>query len=385
MTKKKSLLTFVLAVCLIVPAMFMLSACGHKHSAVAEWSSDATYHWHVCEDKNCNELLDKAEHTYDNDADTTCNVCGYERPEHDHTATAWTSDGTYHWHDCTVSGCGEQFDKAEHSWGDGVVTKEATFLEDGEKTHTCSVCQKTRTESISMEYIDVNYVESDAEVQTKVRFTVTEAGTYYFRYEVKNCGFSNGYYWINMNKVGGGLQQTDTTHAQAKIYDANKQLIKTGMYTRAAGQFGAVETSSDTPEIVRGLMENGVKYLEMPFVTPGEYEIVVTHYQKTIATLEYNEGIFSKTNVALWNNNYNYFKLTLTEEILNGSSGSDLQLSADPATGLTWQFLDADGNPVEKQEGDSDTYYSAPVAGTYYIVIYTETKQTGVTVSASLV
>ena len=125
----------------------------------------------------------------------------------------------------------------------------------------------------------------------------------------------------------------------------------------------------------------------MPFVTPGEYEMVVTHYpSNSYQTLEYSEGTFSKTNVALWDNRYNYFKLTLTDEMLKGGSyGTDLQLSASPATGLTWQFLDANGNPVEKQEGDSDTYYSAPAAGTYYIVIYTKTKQTGVTVSASLV
>ena len=334
MTKKKSIWAFVLALCLIVPAMFMMTACGHKHTAVTEWSSDATYHWHVCEDEKCQEQLDKAEHT----------------------------------------------------WDAGVITKEATFLEDGEKTYTCSVCKRTKTEAVAYNYVDLNYVEKE-DTQTYTKFTVTEAGTYYFRYEVKNCGFGNGYYWINMNKVGGGLKQKDTTHEQAKIYDANKKLIKTGMDTRAAGQFGAVETSSDTPEIVRELMENGVKYLEMPFVTPGEYEMVVTHYQKTIATLEYSEseGTFSKTNVALWNNSYNYFKLTLTDEILAGSSGSDLQLGAYPAKGLTWQFLDANGNPVEKQEGDSDTYYSAPAAGTYYIVIYTATKQTGVTVSASLV
>ena len=68
-----------------------------------------------------------------------------------------------------------------------------------------------------------------------------------------------------------------------------------------------------------------------------------------------------------------------------GNYGTELQLGASPATGLTWQFLDANGNPVEKQEGDSDTYYSSPAAGTYYIVIYTTTMQKGVTVSASLV
>ena len=113
--------------------------------------------------------------------------------------------------------------------------------------------------------------------------------------------------------------------------------------------------------------------------------MVVTHYQNNIATLEYSEGTFSKTNVALWDNCYNYFKLTLTDEMLAGGYyGTDLQLNASPATGLTWQFVDADGNPVEKKEGDTDTYYSTPAAGTYYIVIYSATKQTGVTVSARL-
>ena len=70
--------------------------------------------------------------------------------------------------------------------------------------------------------------------------------------------------------------------------------------------------------------------------------------------------------------------------LAGGYYGTDLQLYATPATGLTWQFVDANGNPVEKQDGDTDTYYSSLSAGTYYIVIYSETKQTGVTVSASL-
>ena len=137
----------------------------------------------------------------------------------------------------------------------------------------------------------------------------------------------------------------------------------------------------------KGLMDNGVKYLEMPFVTPGEYEMIVTHYAGNCSTaLVYNAGSFSKANVVLWNGSYKYYSITLTDDILHGTVnyGQDLQLYATPATGLTWQFVDANGNPVEKQDGDSDTYYSSLSAGTYYIVIYSETKQTGVTVSASL-
>ena len=312
-------------------------------------------------------------------------MCGYERPAHDHAAIAWSSDATYHWHDCTVSGCGEQFDKAEHVWDEGTVTTPATFKSDGEKTYTCTVCEKAKTETVTMEYIDVNFVKSDAEVQTKVRFTVAEAGTYYFRYEVQDCGFANGYYWINMNKVDGTLQQTDTNHAQAKIYDANKQLVKEGLQTQAPGQFMAVR--DEDAQTRKGLMDNGVKYLEMPFVTPGEYEMIVTHFAgNNFTALDYSGGSFSKTNVTLWDNTYKYYSITLTDDILHGDIdyGQDLQLNASPATGLTWQFVDADGNPVEKKEGDTDTYYSTPAAGTYYIVIYSATKQTGVTVSASL-
>lgn len=390
---KKSIRAILSVVFVLVLGATMLVACNkdkgeetpETHTYSQTWSYDSSEHWHQCTLDGHTDVADKAAHTYDNDADTTCNVCGYERPAHDHAATDWSSDATYHWHDCTVSGCGEQFDKAEHVWDEGTVTTPATFTSDGEKTYTCTVCEKTKTETVTMEYIDVNFVKSDAEVQTKVRFTVAEAGTYYFRYEVQDCGFANGYYWINMNKVDGTLQQTDTNHAQAKIYDANKQLVKEGLQTQGPGQFMAVR--DEDAQTRKGLMDNGVKYLEMPFVTPGEYEMIVTHFAgNNFTALDYSGGSFSKTNVTLWDNTYKYYSITLTDDILHGDIdyGQDLQLNASPATGLTWQFVDADGNPVEKKEGDTDTYYSTPAAGTYYIVIYSATKQTGVTVSASL-
>ena len=390
---KKRLLTILLSLVAATCLTFALTACGgnktecekNGHSFSTEWLNDATDHWHKC--ANCNEVSDKAAHVYDNDVDATCNTCGYERAAHTaHTAgTVWKNDETNHWHVCTASGCEEKLDTAAHTWNAGEITTPATFTSDGVKTYTCNVCEKTKTETVTMEYIDVNFVKSDAEVQTKVRFTVAEAGTYYFRYEVQDCGFANGYYWINMNKVDGTLQQTDTNHAQAKIYDANKQLVKEGLQTQAAGQFMAV--SNEDAQTRKGLMDNGVKYLEMPFVTPGEYEMIVTHFAEIDFTaLDYSDGSFSKTNVTLWDNTYKYYSITLTDDILNGdiNYGQDLQLNVSPATGLTWQFVDADGNPVEKKDGDTDIYYSTPAAGTYYIVIYSATKQTGVTVSASL-
>ncbi len=390
---KKTIRMILSLVLVLVLGAALLVACNNKggeepetHTYSTTWSHDASEHWRQCTQDGHTDVADKAAHTYDNDADTTCNVCGYARAAHVHAAaTAWSKDATNHWHVCTASGCEEKLDTAAHTWNAGEITTPATFTSDGVKTYTCTVCQKTKTETVTMEYIDVNFVKSDAEVQTKVRFTVAEAGTYYFRYEVQDCGFANGYYWINMNKVDGTLQQTDTNHAQAKIYDANKQLVKEGLQTQASGQFMAV--SDEDAQTRKGLMDNGVKYLEMPFVTPGEYEMIVTHFAEIDFTaLDYSDGSFSKTNVTLWDNSYKYYSITLTDDILHGdiNYGQDLQLNASPATGLIWQFVDADGNPVEKKEGDTDTYYSTPAAGTYYIVIYSATKQTGVTVSASL-
>ena len=54
----------------------------HEHS-YGDWSKDGTSHWHECTDDDCpnreESIKDKAAHVYTDDADTTCNVCGYER------------------------------------------------------------------------------------------------------------------------------------------------------------------------------------------------------------------------------------------------------------------------------------------------------------------
>lgn len=79
MKKKKSFWALVAAFCLIVPAMFIFTACKHKHSFEEKWSSDAVYHWHACTGKDCKEKSGKAQHDYSSATDPTCDTCGYER------------------------------------------------------------------------------------------------------------------------------------------------------------------------------------------------------------------------------------------------------------------------------------------------------------------
>ena len=64
------------------PATLTVTPPAHEHS-YGDWSKDGTNHWHECTDAACpnqsESIKDKETHIYDDDADTTCNICGYVR------------------------------------------------------------------------------------------------------------------------------------------------------------------------------------------------------------------------------------------------------------------------------------------------------------------
>ncbi len=121
----------------------------HTHTFATEWSKNETEHWHAatCEHKDQKDAL--GTHVYDNDEDTTCNTCGYVRTVHTHTfATEWSSNETEHWHAATCEHKNQKDGLAAHTFDEGVITKNPDYGVDGEKTFTCSVCGKTKIESV---------------------------------------------------------------------------------------------------------------------------------------------------------------------------------------------------------------------------------------------
>ena len=126
-----------------VKALWEDASPAHEHS-YGDWRKDGTNHWHECTDADCpnrNESIkDKAAHVYTDDADTTCDVCGYERtvtpPSHEHSYGDWRKDGTNHWHECTDADCPNREesikDKAAHVYTDDADT-------------TCDTCGYERT------------------------------------------------------------------------------------------------------------------------------------------------------------------------------------------------------------------------------------------------
>lgn len=97
------------------------------HSYGEAWSSDETNHWHEC--SVCHTKKDEAPHTYDNDCDTTCNVCGKTREITHSYGEAWSNDETNHWHECSV--CHTRKDEAAHT--PGAEATETT-------AQVCTVC-----------------------------------------------------------------------------------------------------------------------------------------------------------------------------------------------------------------------------------------------------
>ena len=121
------------------------AAKGHTtHTPDNAWMSDATHHWHAC--TGCaTELLDKTEHSYDNDCDVDCNVCGKIRTVAHDYKTEQSSDESGHWKECAK--CGNEIDKATHTFGEWTVTKVATETEAGSKSKSCA-CGFTVEETI---------------------------------------------------------------------------------------------------------------------------------------------------------------------------------------------------------------------------------------------
>ena len=72
-------------------------------------------------------------------------LAGCKKNKHNFSSD-WTFDATSHWHAC--SHCDEVQDKADHTWNDGEITKQATSAAAGEKTFTCTVCGAKKTEAV---------------------------------------------------------------------------------------------------------------------------------------------------------------------------------------------------------------------------------------------
>ena len=194
MKKIKWLVAFLIVANLLLGVIGCKDPEIHIHTYSEAWTSDANGHWHEATCEHTTEVSGKAEHTFgdwkvtqepteeaEGTKERSCTVCEYtvpeviEKLEHKHKfSEEWAKDETNHWHAATCGHTTEVSEKAEHSFGDWTVTKEATCTEEGSKAGVCEVCKKEVTKKIDAkghcygEYVSNNDATTEAD-GTKTR------------------------------------------------------------------------------------------------------------------------------------------------------------------------------------------------------------------------
>lgn len=123
----------------------VIAATGHTRSDV--WSSDGTYHWHVC--TICNAELDKAEHsggTATCQAKAICDVCKAEYGTKTNHTFISKHDNTQHWKECNACGALDPDNpKTNHTFGEWETVTDSSCTATGTKKHTCTACDYSET------------------------------------------------------------------------------------------------------------------------------------------------------------------------------------------------------------------------------------------------
>ena len=123
------------------------------HTPAGVWSTDGQYHWKECTVVGCGIVIDgsKAEHSSTGANVATCqkaavcDVCGVSYgtvADHDWNTSSWEKDATGHWHKCNTAGCTEKKDFATHSGGTATCTAKAN----------CSVCGEPHGDLAAHDY-----------------------------------------------------------------------------------------------------------------------------------------------------------------------------------------------------------------------------------------
>lgn len=145
--------------------------CGQEYGGYAahnysDYENNDTQHWQVCLNPDCGNIKNLADHNFVWKKDETghwheCSVCHLKKDDKEsHNIVLWEgreptckligfTDGLRCSECYYVEKARERIDKTDHTWGEWIVTTPATEETDGEKTHTCSVCNTTETAAIS--------------------------------------------------------------------------------------------------------------------------------------------------------------------------------------------------------------------------------------------
>ena len=282
---KKKLLSFLLAICLIMPCALFLSACGnnppddtpHTHNWSSMFSSNGSTHWLTCD--GCSEKKDEGAHTY---IDDVCSVCGWMN-NHQHTFVPgqYEKNDDYHWQDCTTC--------------DGISEQEPHEM----SGDTCIICghidSSLNTELASIRDLEIiTYQTDNGGVYTLVKLPdgknmlIDAGGTQAvdirsFRRIVADNGFATIDYMVLTNafthRTGGAeiilannvknFYIPDTTGATYTISDGFRNAVSYANTINTCNVISLNPTNEDSYDVTSNFSYNQQEYsYTIDFMTP---------------------------------------------------------------------------------------------------------------------
>ncbi|MDE7087361.1 MAG: hypothetical protein K2O67_04115, partial [Clostridia bacterium] len=135
----------------------------HAHSFSTAWLSDGTNHWHEC--TTCGTVQPNSTDAHTAGAAATCTtaqtctVCSYEiapKLEHIFDNAPWQSNPTNHWHNCTRSGCTGTDTATAHTFR-WVVDTPATVTTPGVQHEECPACGFAKSQGTVIPIVTCNH------------------------------------------------------------------------------------------------------------------------------------------------------------------------------------------------------------------------------------
>ncbi len=214
----------------------------------------------------------------------------------------WSSDDTSHWHACEKEKCEEIADKADHTWDEGVITTAATQEADGVKTFTCTVCKHTKTESVTFTGLTEEAWNAALADDLFKNFTyVTESKTVYGTEtsEVKiTYKFVDDKIWGKMESGDEteeeSVEGTEATEYKNQIVKSIKEIAKFDSFKYDAATKTYIIDAEDKTDIgdVSIKFANG-KLAEIKCSYEETYNEITTKVEYTISLSDYGTTVIS--------------------------------------------------------------------------------------------
>ena len=193
---------------------------------------------------------------------------------------------------------GEEIAIKEHSWDEGVVTKESTTTEKGEKTFTCTVCGDTKTEEIPVlkpeepviPATESGFLKIRSVKQTNTSITLiwakVEAADGYIIYgnQCNNNGKKYSYKKLKTITNNNTLTWTQKNLKKAKHYK-----YKVKAYQVVNGKTVVINTSMDIHVVTKGGKYGVAKAVSITKISGTKSTTKVTLAKGKTATIKAKE------------------------------------------------------------------------------------------------